>query len=355
MRPWGHIVYGVAALPLIHSYAHSDSPAERAVFVRIYLDMLAESLARAETAPPDWLADLQACLAGSEPAERDAYLAELARAQVVCPPAPLRKSRRLQDFSEDFSRATREDIDALLREGALGRWVALARDRAARLRPDHIAALVARARVLLAQSGDRRLAEAILSRDPVRLEAAPLFLEASGQQRWAILLAAQRADLGRRANAAPKLASEVAERLEFSAIAGESGEFAQALAAALDVELELAQRIAADPFGEPLAVALAALGAPRDLSVRVMTARDLREGDAFARIHTLARLSDRLSPSAARRIIQALGGPEAVAPVSPAAARVAENPSPFVRRESARRTASIPETTTRLARDSRRP
>ena len=347
-------MYGVAALPLVHSYAHSVACADRAVFMRVYLDMLAESVTQAEAVPRDWLADLQACLALSAPAERDVYLAELAHALAPRAPAPAGKTRLV----EDYARATREDIDALLREGSLDRWVAMARDRAARLRPDHIATLVARARAIAAQSGDRRLVEAILSREPVRLEAAPLFLEASREQRWAILLAAQRADLGRKTGATPMLASEIAGRLEYCAIAGESEEFAQALAAALGVGTELAQRIAADPQGEPLAVAMAALGAPRDLSVRIMTARDLRDGDAFARIHTLSRLSDQLTPSAARRIVRALGGGGAVAStptLSPASPRLAEHPSPFARREGVRKAPISPETTARSALNSRRP
>ena len=345
-------MYGVAALPLIHSYAHSGAPADRAVFVRVYLDLLAESSRRREAIPEDWLADLQICLARAEAGERDVYLAELAKAHAPGARAPDPEARAAEDSR---ARATREEIDSLLRDGPLERWIALARDRMARLRPDHIMALVARARAILSQGGDRRLVEAILSREPVRLEAAPLFLEASGEQRWAILLAAQRADLGRKAGVAPKLAAEVSARLEFAAIAGETGEFADALGAALGVEPDLARRIAADPTGEPLAVALAAIGTPRDVCVRIMTAGDMRSGDVFPRIHTLARLSDRLSPSAARRIVKALVGSERVAPARPPS-RQAEHPSPFARREGfARKGLASPETSARSAQNSRRP
>jgi hypothetical protein len=172
------------------------------------------------------------------------------------------------------------------------------------------------------------------------------------------MLAAQRAELGRHAGASPKLAEDLAGRLEFAAIAGAAGEFAEALADALGASSGLAERIAADPGGEPLAVALASLGAPYDLCVRIMAARDLsEEGDGFARIHTLALLGDRLSAPAARRIVAAMIGRATAATAAPPAAppRQALEPSPFLRREGPGRRAAVSPDAESVARNSRTP
>jgi hypothetical protein len=183
-------------------------------------------------------------------------------------------------------------------------------------------------------------------------------LEATSEQRRAILLAAQRAELGRRPAAGAALDAETASRLEFAAIAGGGGDFAEALAAALGAETDLAARIAADPTGEPLAIALVAIGAPRDLAVRIMAAQDMREGEGFPRIHALARLSDHLSVAAAQRVVEPMLGASGVlaAPALPGPARrQAANPSPFLRREGPAKAVANPETTTPKALNSQRP
>jgi hypothetical protein len=72
--------------------------------------------------------------------------------------------------------------------------------------------------------------------------------------------------------------------------------------------LELADRIARDSAGEPLAVALAALGAPNDVAVRILTSRDLQDGADYRRVGALARLKDALIPAAADLVITALIG-----------------------------------------------
>jgi len=355
-------VYGVEALPLVQSFALSDEASQRAVFLRVYLDLLAEQARGREPLPEDWFEALQTCLAKAGARERELYLAELAKAYLF------REARRgaarprsprppAAPLAAGLARATDEEIDALLRRDRTEELVVLAADRRARLRPDHVEALAPRARAL-ARRGDRRLADALLGREPIGLEAAGLFLEATSEQRRAILLAAQRAELGRRAAIGAALDEATASRLEFAAIAGDASEFAAALAAALGADADLAQHIAADPAGEPLAVALVAIGAPRDLAVRVMTARDMRAGEGFPRIHALARLSDRLSVAAARRVVGALLGTPARSEPALAAApsRQAAHPSPFLRREgSPRRAMASPETTAPKAPNSQRP
>ncbi len=310
--------FPVDGLPQLRAFSRSGDAGERAVFMRVYFDLFEARRARGETMPESWTAALRACLSVAHDAG---------------PPA-------------SFDRADPDDVEAVLRRGDLDNLIALANDRAARLKSDQIEALIARARALT-EAGDLRLARALLARGPVRLEHAPLFLEADAEQRLSVLLAVQRAELGRKSGLSRELDPALAEPLEFAAIAGRREEFAGALALALGVSPVLAARIGADPGGEALVVALAALGAPRDLGVRILTARDMSESaGAFPRLHALARLAGQLSAPAARRLISALSGVVA-APVAPTASapREAEAPSPFLRREAARAALS-PETST---------
>ena len=156
---------------------------------------------------------------------------------------------------------------------------------------------------------DRRLAEALLDRGPARLEQAALFLEADLSRRAEILTAAQRAALAApRPAVRPREASEAIARLERFALDADPERFAGALAEALECSLELAKRIAGDSSGEPLAVALAALGAPSDVTVRILTSRDLQDGADYRRVGALARLKDALSPAAAELVVAAMIG-----------------------------------------------
>jgi hypothetical protein len=138
---------------------------------------------------------------------------------------------------------------------------------------------------------------------------APLFLEATSDQRWAIVLAAQRAELGRRNYGAfATIGRETIARLEYCAITANFLEFHDLLGRAIGAPLELAVRIADDPTGEPLVMALVAIGAPDDVCVRILAANDMHERGGFLRLHTLSRLSGRASPLAARRIMSAILG-----------------------------------------------
>jgi hypothetical protein len=320
----------VEALPWLRAFSRSEDAAERAVFLRVFFDLFEARRGRGETMPEDWTAALRQCLSHAPEA-------------------------RTPQLPEPLDRA---EIAAALRRGHLNSVIALAGDASARLRIEQVEALVARARTL-AEAGDARLARALLARGPVRIEHAPLFLEADAEQRLSLLLAVQRAELGRTVGASRQVHAALVEPLEFAAIAGKRAEFAEALAAALGVSPALAERLAADPGGEALVVALAALGAPRDLGVRVLTARDLSESaGAFPRLHALARLAGQLSVPAARRLIGALSGESAAepAPMLGARSREAETPSPFVRREAASATRAVsPGTSRRSALDSRRP
>jgi len=83
---------------------------------------------------------------------------------------------------------------------------------------------------------------------------------------------------------------------------------AEDLMDALGCDPDIASRIVADPSGEPLAVTLAALGAPNDVCVRLLTARDMAEGPDYPRLGALARLQGALSPVAASAVVRAFLG-----------------------------------------------
>lgn len=302
-----HPLTDVEALPWLRAFSRSGDAAERAVFLRVVFDLFEAQRTNGRAMPENWTAALRQCL-GRAPETRKPSLPES---------------------------LGRQDVAAILSRGDLDAMVGLVGDMSARLRADQLATLIVRAGAL-AQAGDTRLSRALLARGPVRLEHAPLFLEADAEQRLSLLLAVQRAELGNTGNSPRELDPALAEPLEFAAIAGKREDFSVALAGALGVSSTLGARLAVDPGGEALVVALAALGAPRDLGVRVLTARDLSESaDAFPRLHALARLAGQLSVPAARRLIAALAGTAVAQPALASPRREAETPSPFVRREAA--------------------
>jgi hypothetical protein len=235
--------------------------------------------------------------------------------------------------------ARREDLDdelmgTIAREGDTEARVALAENARAPLSSERLSALARQARADFETRGDRRLADALLARTPTRAECAPLFLQANPAQRTKLLIAAQRAELGRSRISRPAAvpADEIAV-LEGHALAGESELFARALARLLDCPIALADRIASDRTGEPLAVALASIGAANDVCVRILTSRDLADGSDYRRMGSLARLRDALDPFAARRIVEAMVEPaappvwsEPARPVAPASPMPASPP-----------------------------
>jgi hypothetical protein len=95
---------------------------------------------------------------------------------------------------------------------------------------------------------------------------------------------------------------------------GDWAQFETDLADAFGCPPAFAGRIAGDASGEPLAVALAALYAPSDATVRILAARDLLDGGKYRRIAALARLKDALSPAAARLTMAAMIGAPQPAP-----------------------------------------
>jgi hypothetical protein len=325
-----------ADLPFLASLARSPRAADRLLWLRVASDYL---LARPSAAPAsrgEIAAALCEGLRRADDAARRAVARKLARCaeaaevlatieslggeaalQVLQCATAAPRERLLAAAAGEAARAAavaqRDDLDAELTRILAGHdeievAVALARNRRAPIDAATSAALARRAARRVAEAGDRRLAAALLERGPASIEHAALFLEADPGRRAAIMAAAQRAALGRRSLAVGREAAEAIARLERFALDAESEQFAGALAEALECAPELAARIARDPSGEALAVALASLGAPGDVTVRILTSRDLQDGADYRRVGALARLRDALNPAAAQLVVAALVG-----------------------------------------------
>jgi len=95
----------------------------------------------------------------------------------------------------------------------------------------------------------------------------------------------------------------VGRRLEAAALARNREDFAQHLAAALQIPRELARRIARDDLGEPVAVAGKALGLRRDVLYRILMFVNPAVGHSVERVHALAALYDEMSATAAAGMV----------------------------------------------------
>jgi len=324
-------------LPYCRSLAESAQPTDRLLWLRIATDVISRTARPEVLLGPEWesqfdanldLADEETRLevarrlsvsgrtltrlAGSFLKRPDAaaqwtlehalHLPELALAQALPSVTLASAVARRPDLSPAL-------VDQLLADGAVATLVELAGNVRVRLERAQLAALVLRAATHARLSGDRRLARALLRRSPLTVEFAPLFLDASSAQRSQILLAAERATFGaENGRALTPLSTAAVSALERHGLEGEEGLLAEDLMDALGCDPDIASRIVADPSGEPLAVTLAALGAPNDVCVRLLTARDMAEGPDYPRLGALARLQGALSPVAASAVVRAFLG-----------------------------------------------
>ena len=167
----------------------------------------------------------------------------------------------------------------------------------------------------LAQSLVRRalghpdLAAALVRRSDIDADMTALYLFASTERRANLLLAARRIDLGNfseiRLGAGEAAALLRLERLAFE---GNRDAFDQALGMALACPVELAHRLANDPSGDALAIALAAIGMAPASTARVFMSLDASIAHSVERVHALTALVSSLSQQAARSIIAHITG-----------------------------------------------
>lgn len=179
---------------------------------------------------------------------------------------------------------------------------ALARNPAAPLDRSTVQYLVRRAR------DDRDLAKLMLERDCQPADLAPLFLLANTATRAAIILAARRDDLGPESRR-PRLSTDemsALSRVERSLLNAEQDSFDVALAVALGLDLGTTGRLLDDPHGEPLAIALAAIGASAEFAARVFILSGPAIGHSVMAVRRLTQLVETLPMRTAARLVAAM-------------------------------------------------
>ena len=97
-------------------------------------------------------------------------------------------------------------------------------------------------------------------------------------------------------------------RIEAIAREGDAAELASALAQACSCEETLARTFIADTGGEPLAIALRAIGLPADMVVRIYLAADPNIERATGRLSAFTKLATGLTPDVAACILNAMTG-----------------------------------------------
>ncbi len=95
----------------------------------------------------------------------------------------------------------------------------------------------------------------------------------------------------------------IGQRLEAAALGNHREEFTRQLAEALRIPHEQARRIARDEHGEPLVVAVKALGIPRDVVYRLLMFVNPTVGHSVERVHALATLFDEMTAPAAESMV----------------------------------------------------
>jgi hypothetical protein len=95
----------------------------------------------------------------------------------------------------------------------------------------------------------------------------------------------------------------IGQRLEGAALGNHREELAKHLAEALRIPREQARRIVRDDHGEPIVVAVKALGISRDVVYRLLMFVNPAVGHSVERVHALAMLYDEMTTQAAEGMI----------------------------------------------------
>jgi hypothetical protein len=95
----------------------------------------------------------------------------------------------------------------------------------------------------------------------------------------------------------------IGQRLEAAALGNHRDDFTKQLSEALRIPHEQARRIARDDHGEPLVVAVKALGIPRDVVYRLLIFVNPAFGHSVERVHALAMLFDEMTAPAAEAMV----------------------------------------------------
>jgi len=162
--------------------------------------------------------------------------------------------------------------------------------------------------LLVAARDDLALARLLLDRVDLDVDARPLFLAARRDERVAILLGESRDVLAAATADAPCPDPAFALRLERLALARDRDGMAAVLADALDCRKSRARAIVLDEGGEPLALALLALGVGLDAATRVFICLEPAIAHDPNRVRALRAIMRSTPPRAAARVVAAIAG-----------------------------------------------
>jgi hypothetical protein len=95
----------------------------------------------------------------------------------------------------------------------------------------------------------------------------------------------------------------IGQRLEAATLGNHRDDLIRQLADALHISREQARRIVRDEHGEPLVVAVKALGIPRDVVYRLLMFVNPAVGHSVERVHGLAMLFDEMTAQAAEAMV----------------------------------------------------
>jgi hypothetical protein len=149
---------------------------------------------------------------------------------------------------------------------------------------------------------------------PRQLDLKNAFFAATSYERQMILT---NLDAGEHTPPAP--AVETCKRLEAAVLDGNISEFARILEGALLVSRNVAIKIVADPFGEPIVIAAKALGMPRDALQRILLLLNPEIGRSVQRVYELAALFDEINVATADSMVAIWRGrvPQQQRPAAP--------------------------------------
>ena len=138
--------------------------------------------------------------------------------------------------------------------------------------------------------------------EPERNELLESFFAADAYERRLILTNLEQADPSQPPRAALH-APETCRRLEAAALSGKIGEFAAMLEGTLLLPAGVATRITEDPSGEPILIAVKALGMPSEMLQRILLFINPAIGHSVPRIYELAALYHEISVETAESML----------------------------------------------------
>jgi hypothetical protein len=130
-----------------------------------------------------------------------------------------------------------------------------------------------------------------------------VFLSASSAERGPLLAKLEHVASLSPPEPRPPVSQDLLESLEAAALAHRPEEFSRTLQRALHISAEIARRIVYDHRGEPVVIALKAVGMRADAVVRILLFLNPIVGRSVERVFSLAKLSDELSLEAALRLV----------------------------------------------------